>query len=348
MSDSNKRTELAQMGEFGLIKHITSQFKNHQDSTLKGIGDDAAILDPQGKQVVVSTDMLVEGIHFDLAYIPLKHLGYKAAAVNISDICAMNARCSQITVSIALTNRFSVEAVQELYEGIRAACDAHGVDLVGGDTVSSLKGLVISVTAIGFAEPADIVYRSGAQVGDIVCVTGDLGGAYVGLQLLEREKRIFAEHPTIQPDLSDSDYIINRQLKPEPRTDIVAAFKQAQLVPTSMIDVSDGLTSEITHICKASGTGVLLEEALIPLHPQTYEKAALEFKIDPMTAALHGGEDYELLFTIHPADAEKIKYMMDVKIIGEILPASEGIRLQTKSGNFHNLNVRGWTHFDNS
>ncbi len=265
--------------------------------------------------------------------------------VKLSDLYAMNARPEQIVVGLAVSNRFSVEALEELYAGIRLACEHYGVDLVGGDTSASNKGLFLNVTAIGSATAEQLTYRHGARPGDILCVTGDLGGAYVGLQLLEREKRLFLENPNIQPDLEDQTYILGRQLKPEARKDIVELFEQAGLVPTAMIDVSDGLTSDLLHLCKASGVGALVEEALVPIHPDTYQQS-LKFQVDPTTAALHGGEDYELLFTIAPGDVEKIRYMMDVKIIGEIVPAEDGVRLQSKGGNFYPLTAQGWNHFD--
>jgi thiamine-monophosphate kinase len=338
------RTEIASLGEFGLIDRLTGGFSPKNASTLTAAGDDAAVLNHGGRKTVVSTDLLLEGIHFDLHYTPLKHLGYKAVVVNLSDIYAMNARPEQIVIGLAVSNRFSVEALDELYAGIRLACENYGVDLVGGDTSASDKGLFLNVTAIGTATAEQLAYRHGARPGDVLCVTGDLGGAYVGLQLLEREKRLFLENPNIQPDLENQTYILGRQLKPEARKDIVELFEQAHLVPTSMIDVSDGLTSDLLHLCKASGVGALVEEALVPIHPDTYQQS-LKFQVDPTTAALHGGEDYELLFTIAPGDVEKIRYMMDVKIIGEMVPAEDGVRLQSKGGNFYPLTAQGWTHF---
>lgn len=338
------RTEISSLGEFGLIERLLSEFSPSNPSTIRAAGDDAAIIDTQGKMSVVSTDLLVEGIHFDMHYMPLKHLGYKAIVVNLSDIYAMNARPTQVTVSIAVSNRFSVEALDELYQGIHLACQHYGVDLVGGDTTASPRGLFISVTALGMVERDRVVYRSGAQVGDVLCVTGDLGAAYVGLQLLEREKRLFLEDPTIQPDLEGQIYIVGRQLKPEARRDIIDLFEEAKLLPTAMIDISDGLSSEVRHLCRASKVGAIVEEALVPIHPDTYDQS-LKFQLDPTTAALHGGEDYELLFTIAPQDLEKVRFMMDVKIIGEIVHEAEGVRLQTKGGNFHELTAQGWTHF---
>jgi thiamine-monophosphate kinase len=337
-------TDVNTLGEFGLIEHLTRNFPAINPSTLKGIGDDAAVLDSGDLCTVVSTDMLVEGIHFDLAYTPLKHLGYKAVVVNLSDICAMNAIPRQITFSFAISNRFSVEAMEELYAGVRAACDAYGVDLVGGDTTSSPGGLVISVTAIGASERDRLVYRNGARPGDLICISGDLGGAYLGLQLLEREKRVWLEHPEVQPNLENQQYAIGRQLKPEARKDVVEAFRKVDLVPTAMIDVSDGLSSDLLHICKQSGTGALLEESGVPIHTEV-QLLALRFKLDPITCALHGGEDYELLFTIRPEDVEKILYLPDFYIAGEILEAKEGIRLSTKGGKLHDLKSQGWRHF---
>ena len=339
-----QRTDVNTLGEFGLIEYLTRDFPLRQPSTIKGIGDDAAVIENGALCTVVSTDLLVEGIHFDLAYVPLKHLGYKAVVVNLSDIYAMNALPKQITVSIAISNRFSVEALDELYEGIRAACEAYGVDLVGGDTASSPRGLTISVTAIGQCPKGQVVYRNGAQVGDLMCITGDLGAAYLGLQLLEREKRIFEENPGVQPDLENQKYVINRQLKPEARRDMIETFRKVGLQPTAMIDISDGLASEIFHLCKQSKVGALLEESGVPIHPEA-QLLALQFKLDPITCALNGGEDYELLFTIRPEDADKIKFLPDIYIAGEILEAQEGIKLNTKGGNLHDLKAQGWVHF---
>jgi thiamine-monophosphate kinase len=339
-----QRTDVATFGEFKLIDHLTKDFKTYRPETLKGIGDDAAVIDLGDRCCVISTDMLVEGIHFDTAYTPLKHLGYKAVAVNLSDICAMNVLPSQITVSIALSNRYSVEALEELYAGIRAACNAFQIDLIGGDTTSSLKGLIISITAVGFAPKEQIVYRNTAKVGDLICITGDLGGAYIGLQLLEREKKIWKENPGVQPDLENQDYVIGRQLKPEPRIDVVQYFQQNKFKPTSMIDISDGLASELFHLCKQSNVGALLEESGVPIHPDT-ELMSIRFKLDPISAALSGGEDYELLFTVDPKDLEKVKYMPELYIAGEILDAKDGLKLNTKGGNLHDITAQGWTHF---
>jgi thiamine-monophosphate kinase len=337
-------TDVNTLGEFGLIEHLTQNFPIVQPSTLKGVGDDAAVIDNGPFCTVVSTDLLVEGIHFDLAYTPLKHLGYKSVVVNLSDICAMNAVPRQITVSLALSNRFSVEALDELYAGIRAACERYKVDLIGGDTTSSPKGLTISITAIGQGERERLSYRNGAKVGDLICITGDLGGAYLGLQLLEREKRIWKENPGVQPNLEDQQYIVGRQLKPEARTDMVEAFRRNDLVPTSMIDISDGLASEMFHICKQSQVGALIEESGVPIHPDT-QMQALKFKLDPITCALNGGEDYELLFTIDPKDTDKVRFLPEIYIAGEILDAKDGIKLNTTGGKLHDLKAQGWRHF---
>ena len=344
MFDNKEKTNIDALGEFGLINHLTKNIELVQKSTLKGVGDDAAVLDPQGKKVLISTDMLLEGIHFDLAYTPLKHLGYKAVQVNLSDIYAMNGIATQVTVSIGLSSRFPIEAIEEIYEGIYIACEKYGVDLVGGDTTASKQGLVLSVTSIGYANPEDITYRDGAQEGDLICVSGDLGGAYVGLQLLEREKLVYLENPNIQPDLEGKDYIVERQLKPEARRDIVELLKDIDVKPTAMIDVSDGLASEILRICKQSNKGCSLYEEKIPIDPMTYETAR-EFGLDPTVCALSGGEDYELLFTVKQADYEKIKFKMDISIIGHITEPASGYNLISKSGNVHPITAQGWNAF---
>ena len=338
------RTDVNTLGEFGLIEHLTKQFSLQQPSSLVGVGDDAAVIDNGNFMTVVSTDMLVEGVHFDLAYTPLKHLGYKSVVVNLSDICAMNAFPRQITVSIAISNKYSVEALDELYEGIRLACEHYHVDLVGGDTTSSTRGMVISVTAIGQCEKELLCYRNGAKPGDLICITGSLGAAYLGLLILEREKKIWAEHPDLQPQLEEHELVIARHLKPEARLDVVEVFRKAQLKPTSMIDISDGLASEIFHICKQSGVGALLEESGVPMHPEA-QLQAINFKLDPITCALNGGEDYELLFTIDPKDVDKVKYLPDIYIAGEILDAKDGVKLNTKGGKLHELKAQGWVHF---
>lgn len=344
MESEVKRTEVSSLGEFGLIEHLTAERPLVQESTMKGVGDDAAVIDHKEELTVVSTDLLIEGIHFDLMYTPLKHLGYKAVAVNLSDIYAMNATPTQITVSIAFSNRFSVEALEEIYDGIYTACRNFQVDLVGGDTSSSNKGLIISVTAIGKAKEEKLCYRNGAKPGDLLCISGNLGAAYLGLQILEREKQLFMSDQNVQPDLEDQAYVVGRQLKPEPRFDIIELFERSGLVPTSMIDVSDGLVSEVFHICKLSGTGAYIEESGVPIHPDA-ELLALKFNLDPITCALYGGEDYELLFTIDPKDLEKVKYIPDVYIAGEITEAREGIKLHTKGGNIHDLKDKGFNHF---
>ncbi len=339
-----KKTDVNDLGEFGLIEHLTKKFQNNHPSTVKGIGDDAAVINNGDLATVVSTDMLVEGIHFDMMYTPLMHLGYKSVVVNLSDIYAMNATPKQITVSIAISNRFSVEAMDELYKGIHRACEFYNVDLVGGDMTSSPKGLIISVTAIGTAKPEKIVYRNTAKLGDLLCVTGDLGAAYLGLQILEREKQIYLSNPGVQPELDGQTYLVGRQLKPEARRDAIQMFEQNNLIPTSMIDISDGLASEIFHICKQSNLGAFVEESGVPIHPDA-ELKALDFKMDPITCALSGGEDYELLFTINPDDIEKVKFLPDIYIMGEMVKPEDGIKLHTKGGNLHAITAQGWKHF---
>ena len=345
MKDESKRTEISEFGEFGLIEHLTKHFKIQNPSTIKGIGDDAAVMEYGDLETVVSTDLMLEGIHFDLMYTPLKHLGYKAVVVNVSDIYAMNARPTQITMSLGISNRFSVEALEEFYAGVQLACNYYGVDLVGGDTSSSRQGMVISVTAIGVAPKEKIVYRSTAKEGDLICITGYLGNAYLGLQILEREKQIFQEHPEIQPELDDSEVFISRFLKPEAGRDTIALFAKANLIPTSMIDLSDGLASDLYHICNASGVGAYIEESGVPIHIDAQMKAIDEFKLDPITVALHGGEDYELLFTIDPKDLDKVKMMPNLYIAGEITAKEDGLKLHTKGGNIHPLKAQGWKHF---
>ncbi len=344
MFENKERTEIEKLGEFGLIRHLTQNFNIEQSSTIKGVGDDAAVLDFAKDKTLISTDMLLEGIHFDLAYTPFKHLGYKAIQVNLSDLYAMNGIASQVTVSIGLSSRFPLETVEELYEGIQLACKKFGVDLVGGDTSASKQGLVISVTSIGHANEKDICYRDGAQEGDLICVSGDLGAAYVGLQLLEREKKIYLENPNIQPDLEGKDYIVERQLKPEARKDVVEFLKSIKVKPTAMIDVSDGLASEIKHICEQSKKGCHIYEEKIPIDPMTYDTAR-EFGLDPTVCALSGGEDYELLFTIKQADYDKIKDSPDISVIGHITDAASGCQLITKSGNQHEIKAQGWNAF---
>ena len=339
------RTELDRLGEFGLIDHLTSTFKSKNASTLLGVGDDAAVISvSETESLLVSTDFLIEGIHFNLMYMPLKHLGFKAVAVNVSDICAMNGVAEQITVSMAVSSKFPVEALEELYEGIRIACETYNVDLVGGDTTASYSGLTLSVTAIGRAETAKIAYRSGAKENDLLVASGDLGGAYVGLQVLEREKQVFQANPNIQPDLDGHDYIVQRQLKSEARVDIIAFLKELEVVPTSMIDISDGLASEILHLCKASKVGCRLYDEKIPIDAQT-SMTALDFNLDPATCALNGGEDYELLFTIAQSDFDKIKGNPHMTVIGHITDVSEGAYLVDKNGSVIELRAQGWDHF---
>ncbi len=345
MFDNKEKTEVAALGEFGLISHLTKNIKLLDNTSVKGIGDDAAVMDFAGKKTLISTDLLLEGVHFDLAYVPLKHLGYKAVQVNLSDIYAMNGTASQITFSLGISSKFPLEAVEELYQGVLLACEQYKVDLIGGDTSSSKQGLVISVTSIGYADEADVVYRNTAEEGDLICVSGDLGGAYVGLQLLEREKQVYLSNPNIQPDLEGKDYIVERQLKPEARGDIISILKELKIKPTSMIDVSDGLASEILHICTQSNKGCSLYEEKIPIDPMTYETAR-EFGLDPTVCALSGGEDYELLFTIKQNDFEKIRYNVDITIIGHITEAAAGCNLVSKSGNVHELKAQGWNAFN--
>jgi thiamine-monophosphate kinase len=344
MFEQTQKTDIASLGEFGLINHLTQHINIKNKSTIKAAGDDAAVLDFKDKKTLISTDMLLEGIHFDLAFTPLKHLGYKAIQVNLSDIYAMNGIASQVTVSLGFSSKFPLEAIEELYAGMLLACEKFNVDLVGGDTTSSRQGLVISITSIGYADEKNIVYRNGAEESDLICVSGDLGGAYVGLQLLEREKQVFLTNPNIQPDLEGKDYIVERQLKPEARLDIVDLLAKMEIKPTSMIDVSDGLASEILHITKQSKKGCKIYEEKIPLDPMTSE-TALEFGLDPTVCALNGGEDYELLFTIKQADYDKMKHDVDISIIGYITEESAGNYLITKAGNIHEIKAQGWNAF---
>ena len=342
IEDKNEtRTSLSELGEFGLIKHLTQNFGIQHKSTIKGVGDDAAVLEIKDKNILVTTDLLVEGVHFDLSYMPLKHLGYKAVVVNVSDIYAMNGIATQITVSIAVSNRFPLEAVEELYEGIHLACKTFGVDLVGGDTTSSTKGLLISITAIGEAKKEDIVYRNTAKENDLLVVTGDLGAAYLGLQVLEREKRVFEVNPNSQPDLTNYTYLIEKQLKPEARKDMVELLADLGVKPTAMIDISDGLSSEILHICTQSNVGCNLYEEKIPLDPQVIS-ACEEFDLNSTTIALSGGEDYELLFTISQEDFPKIKGNPHLTVIGHITDENEGVNLVTRAGQQIKLTAQGW------
>jgi thiamine-monophosphate kinase len=341
MSD---RTEVSTLGEFGLIDHLTKNIEIQNASTIVGVGDDAAVIDHFGKQTVVTNDLLIEGVHFDLMYTPLKHLGYKAVVVNVSDICAMNATPTQIILGLGFSNRFSVEALDEFYEGVYAACEHYGVDLIGGDTSSSQKGFIISCTAIGEVAPDKFVKRSGAQKGDLLCVSGDLGAAYLGLTLLEREKKIFLESPAVQPDLEGEKYIVGRILKPEARKDIVEFLAINDITPTSMIDVSDGLSSEILHICKQSEVGCVLYEEKIPIAEDT-KNAAFKFNLDPTACALSGGEDYELLFTIKQDDYDKITTTEEISVIGYITDAEAGAHIFTKGGSKYPITAQGWNAF---
>jgi len=342
IEDKNqKRTSISDLGEFKLIEHLTKNFKISQKSTVKSIGDDAAVLDFKKKNIVVTTDLLVEGVHFDLSYMPLKHLGYKAVVVNLSDVYAMNAEATQITVSIAVSNRFSLEALEELYAGIETAANIYNVDVVGGDTSSSTTGLLISITAIGKVNKEDVVYRDGAKSNDLLVVTGDLGAAYLGLQVLEREKEVFKVNPKNQPDLDQYSYIIERQLKPEARKDIVKLLKDLELKPTAMIDISDGLSSEIIHLCKQSKVGCDLYENKIPLDPQVISTCE-EFKMDSTTIALNGGEDYELLMTISQDDYPKIKANPNLTVIGYMREESAGMHLITRAETKIPITAQGW------
>lgn len=341
MAEEIKRTQLSELGEFGLIDILTKDFTTRQPSTIKGIGDDAAVMNFGNKKCVVSTDLLIEGIHFNLSYVPLKHLGYKAIMVNLSDIYAMNAIATQVTVSIAVSNRFPLEALQELYEGMRLACELYKVDLVGGDTTSSTRGLVISVTAIGEAEEHKLVYRNGAKINDLVVVTGDIGGAYMGLQVLERERAVFEVNPAFQPDIEAYQYLIERQLKPEARKDIVELLEKLGVQPTAMIDISDGLSSEVLHLCQQSKVGCRIMEDKLPLDP-TLINTCEEFNINSTTVAMSGGEDYELLFTISPNDYDKIKGNPNLSVIGYITDASMGIHLITRANEAVSIIAQGW------
>lgn len=338
---SSPRTSIAQLGEFGLIDHLIKKFTVKNSSTLMGIGDDGAVVDFGTKKTVVSTDLLIEGVHFDLAYMPLKHLGYKAVVANLSDICAMNAKPTQITVSVAVSSRFPLEALEELFDGIAIASEVYQVEVIGGDTTSSQKGLIISITALGEAQTDELVYRTGAQENDLIVVTGDIGAAYMGLQVLEREKQVFQVNPKNQPDLEPYTYLIERQLKPEARTDIRELLEKLEVKPTSMIDISDGLSSEIMHICKQSNKGCSIYEEKLPLDPQLISVCE-EFNIDSTTVAINGGEDYELLFTIALEDFDKIKANPNLTVIGHINQEAEGMHLITRANQKIELKARGW------
>ncbi|MEY3946111.1 MAG: hypothetical protein RJB03_817 [Bacteroidota bacterium] len=338
------RTEIQDYGEFGLIHHLTKNIELQNASSVLGVGDDAAVIDHFGKQTVVTTDLLIEGVHFDLSYTPLKHLGYKSVVVNLSDVYAMNAMPTQITMSIGVSSKMSVEALEEFYEGVYIACEEHGVDLVGGDTSASQKGFIISVTALGEVTADQLVQRSTAQKGDLICVSGDLGGAYIGLLFLEREKKIFLESPQIQPDLENESYVIGRLLKPKARKDIHAFLAEKNILPTSMMDISDGLSSELLHICEKSGVGCVVYEEKLPISEDS-RKAAYKFEIDPTACALSGGEDYELLFTIKQDDYEKLTLNEQISVIGYVAEAEQGAKIKTKGGNTFDITAQGWNAF---
>jgi thiamine-monophosphate kinase len=338
---SKKIRTIEEMGEFGLIDHLTSGFSSTQESTRLGVGDDAAVIDHGAYLQVITTDLLLEGVHFDLVYTPLKHLGYKAVVVNLSDVFAMNAAPRQITVSVGISGKFSVEALEEFYAGVKLACEQFKVDLVGGDTSGSMTGLVISVTAIGTALKEELALRSSAENNQLICVTGDLGAAYMGLKILEREKLLHAEDPEFQPELSGYDYVLGRYLKPEPRVDILLALKEAGIVPGAMIDISDGLASELLHLCKASECGCQVYDERIPLADET-KAAAGEFQMEPLVAALHGGEDYELLFTVPLSDFDKISAIEGVSVIGNITDKKGSALLVGNDGNAIRLQAQGW------
>lgn len=341
--NSESRTEISALGEFGLIDHLTQNIELQNASSVLGVGDDAAVIDHFGKQTVVTTDLLIEGVHFDLVYTPLKHLGYKSVVVNLSDIYAMNATPTQITISLGISNRFSVEALDEFYEGVYAACNKYGVDLVGGDTSSSQKGFIISVTAIGEVAPDKFVKRSTAQKGDLLCVSGTLGAAYVGLLFLEREKKIYMESPGVQPDLEGESYVIGRLLKPEARKDIVEFLAQQEVMPTAMMDISDGLSSELLHICKQSNLGCVLYEEKLPVAEQM-RMAAYKFEIDPTACALSGGEDYELVFTVSQSDYDKLVLNEEISVVGYMTEPEAGVHIITKGGGKHAITAQGWNH----
>ena len=340
---ATERTEISTLGEFGLIDYLTKNIELQNASSIVGVGDDAAVLDHFGKQTVVTTDLLVEGVHFDLMYTPLKHLGYKSVIVNLSDVYAMNAIPTQVVISIGISNRFSLEAVNELYEGIYAACEKYGVDVVGGDTTSSQKGLIISITAIGEVTPDTFVKRSTAQKGDLICVSGDLGGAYVGLLFLEREKKIFLESPGVQPDLEGEAYVVGRLLKPEARKDIIEFFAKEKIMPTAMMDISDGLSSEVLHLCKQSQLGCVLYEDKLPINEAT-RQAAFKFELDPTACALSGGEDYELVFTIPQTDYDKLVLNEQISVVGYMTESEQGAQIITKGGIKYPLTAQGWNH----
>ncbi len=341
---SETRTEIASLGEFGLITRLSAAFEATNSDTIKGIGDDAAVIDLGQEYGLLSTDLLLEGVHFDLTFCPLRHLGYKAVAVNVSDIAAMNGIPGQVTISLAVSNRFSVEALEELYAGINAACSDFKVDLVGGDMASSRSGLLISVSVFGKVAKDKVAYRTTARPNDLLCVTGDLGGAYMGLQILEREKQVYLANPGMQPQLEGNEYVIQRQLKPEARMDVVYELAEAGVVPSAMIDVSDGLASDLLHLCSQSGVGAMVFEENLPIDEQVY-LAATELNLSPITAAMNGGEDYELLFTIRQADYDKVKNNPKISVIGYMTDQAKEVQLSTKSGNKIPITAQGWTHF---
>lgn len=341
---SQTPTEISSLGEFGLIDHLTKNIEFHHASSILGVGDDAAVIDHFGRQTVVTTDLLIEQVHFDLMYTPLKHLGYKSVVVNLSDIYAMNAIPTQVVLSLGISNRFSVEDMEVFYEGVYAACDEYGVDLVGGDTTSSAKGFIIGVTAIGEVAPDKYIKRSTAKQNDLICVTGYLGAAYLGLLLLEREKKVFLETKGVQPDLENQEYIVGKLLKPEARKDVIAFFEREQLLPTSMMDISDGLSSDLLHICKQSNCGAVLYEEKIPVHDDA-RQFAYKLELDPTACALSGGEDYELLFTIRQEDYDKIKEVEGISVIGYITPPEEGATIITRGGSKHAITAQGWNAF---
>ncbi|MCE2895412.1 MAG: thiamine-phosphate kinase [Flammeovirgaceae bacterium] len=341
---AEKRTEITDLGEFGLIERVKSSFSLQNSTSIVGIGDDAALIASGEEYLLVTTDMLLESVHFDLSYMPLQHLGYKAVVANVSDIAAMNGKPEQITVALAFSNRFSLEAIESVYNGIRSACENYKVDLVGGDTSASASGLVISITALGRVNKGKETLRSTAKVNDIICVTGDLGAAYLGLQVLEREKQVFLTNPEMQPDLEKYEYLVGRQLRPEARMDIVHELADKEVVPTAMIDISDGLASELLHLSKSSGVGIKIFEDKVPIDAGAFE-TAIEFKIDPITCALNGGEDYELLFTITPSDYEKLKNHPDIHFIGHVHNNPQQNVMVTKQETIVPLTAQGWNHF---
>ena len=345
MNEEKEVVNLKELGEFGLIDRITKKIKSYQQNTKLGTGDDAAVIKSK-KNILISSDMLVEGIHFDMSFTPLKHLGYKSVVVNISDIYAMNAIPTQITVNLGISSKYTLEAIDELYDGILLACEKYKVDIIGGDITSCISGLTISITAIGEGNENEIVKRSGAKENDLLITTGDLGGAYMGLNVLQREKEVWKNNPNMQPELDDFNYILQRQLKPEARKDIIESFKEINIKPTSMIDISDGLASEIFHICKASKVGCQVYEDKIPIDSETY-KTSMDFNINPTVSALNGGEDYELLFTINQKDYEKIKDDPKITVIGHITKKDQGINLVGNGNTLTPLKAQGWNHFNN-